>query len=278
MKFKKTHLKPFGVLIEPCFLNEYIHHIDIQKLRQIFHQNQLIVLRGFNTFKNTKDFSDYCARWGEISLWPFGKVLELTQKQNPDDHIFDNSYVPLHWDGMYRPFVPEYQIFHCVDSPALNQGGETVFSNTVIALTKLDTQLVEDWKKILVRYSRKMKFYESVTVSPIITQHPYKNILVIRYNEPPSTNNSHFINPPKIEFINVEEYQRENIQYKLSEVLYAPSVFYAHVWKKNDVVIANNFTLLHGRNAFTSGAGRHLWRVHVSSLPAFKNPGLQEYK
>lgn len=30
------------------------------------------------------------------------------------DHIVDNSYVPLHWDSIYKPSIPELQIFYCL--------------------------------------------------------------------------------------------------------------------------------------------------------------------
>ncbi|MGH3312603.1 MAG: hypothetical protein ACRDP3_18815 [Streptomyces sp.] len=41
------------------------------------------------------------------------------------------------------------------------------------------------------------------------------------------------------------------------------------------VVIADNYTLLHGREAFTSRAPRHLRRVHVLGEPALENPALR---
>ncbi|MEM6730499.1 MAG: TauD/TfdA family dioxygenase, partial [Myxococcota bacterium] len=60
--------------------------------------------------------------------------------------------------------------------------------------------------------------------------------------------------------------------------LHAPESFYAHQWQTGDVVIADNFTLLHGREAFTSRAPRHLQRVHVLSETPFDNPGLETYQ
>jgi alpha-ketoglutarate-dependent taurine dioxygenase len=275
MRHSVTHIKPFGILIEAHTHNYSVDDLSIKRLRNYFDQEKLIVLRGFKTFSSSDGFANYCQRWGEIILWPFGKVLELTKQDNPQDHIFDNSYMPLHWDGMYRSEVPEYQIFHCVDSPNKEQGGRTVFSNTAIVLDKSPLDLVEALKKVTVRYTRKMEFYESTTISPIITKHPYKDMSIIRYNEPPSKNIPHFINPPTIEFLGVNENQREALQLKLQELLYSPGAFYAHTWHKHDIVIADNFTLLHGREAYTSDAARHLQRVHVNSAPAFKNPGLE---
>ncbi|MCB0417979.1 MAG: TauD/TfdA family dioxygenase, partial [Bdellovibrionales bacterium] len=54
-----------------------------------------------------------------------------------------------------------------------------------------------------------------------------------------------------------------------------PANFYAHEWKTGDVVLSDNHTLLHGREAFVSGSPRHLRRVHVLGKPALKNPHLE---
>src|SRR5690348_10792984 len=114
MRPKTTRIDPFGLLLEPNRPDDDLRDLDVDMLRDLLWRERLIVLRGFRTFDGSEAFSEYCERWGEISVWPFGKVLELVEHNNPEDHIFDNNYVPLHWDGMYRPQVPEFQFFHCV--------------------------------------------------------------------------------------------------------------------------------------------------------------------
>lgn len=278
MNCQITRFKPFGVLISPRTKNGSIKDLDVERLRKLFREEQLIILRGFDTFKNSDEFSNYCELWGEISLWPFGKVLELVEQENPEDHIFDNSYVPLHWDGMYRPQVPEYQIFHCVKAPLSGQGGRTTFSNTILALKYASSELKESWSKITGIYKRKMEFYDSKTVSPIIVRHPLRDFLVIRYNEPPSEESGRFVNPPVLEFIGIHQNEIKSFQQNLKQALYAPENFYAHEWREGDIVIADNFSLLHGREGFTSKSPRHLQRVQVLSNPPLNNPGLESYQ
>lgn len=278
MTYKITQMKPFGVLIEPLNKSAHITELDMEEIRQLFWQEHLLLLRGFTTFQNAEGFADYCERWGEISIWPFGKVLELIEQENPEDHIFDNNYVPMHWDGMYRPQVPEYQIFHCVKAPLAGQGGRTTFSNTVLALKQATAEEKELWSKVTGIYQRKMEFYNSKTVSPIITQHPRKDMQVIRYNEPPSQDKGDFLNPPDLEFIGINHDESTRFHSSLQKALYAPDTFYAHEWQRGDVVIADNFSLLHGREGFTSKSPRHIQRVHVLSNPPFDNPGLESYQ
>lgn len=278
MNYKITYLKPFGVLLEPKTKNINVKDLDIESLRELFRQEQLVLLRGFDAFKNSDDFSNYCELWGEVSLWPFGKVLELIEQDTPEDHIFDNSYVPLHWDGMYRPQVPEYQVFHCVKAPLSGQGGRTTFSNTILVLGRISPELKKLWSKVTGVYQRKMEFYNSKTVSPIITSHPQKNFSVIRYNEPHSEEKGHFVNPPKLEFTGVTRAELDIFHRSLKQALYDPTNFYAHEWQAGDVVIADNFSLLHGREEFVSKSPRHLQRVQILSSPPFNNPGLESHQ
>ena len=278
MDYKITRLEPFGVLLEPNGENTNIRDLDVENLRELFHKEHLLLLRGFETFTNMDDFPDYCASWGEVSIWPFGKVLELIQQDNPKDHIFDHSYVPIHWDGMYRPQVPEYQIFHCVQAPLRGQGGRTTFCNTVSTLKNACAESVELWNKVTGVYQRKMEFYNSKTVSPVVVKHPHRDFSVIRYNEPHMKENGDLINPVDMEFTGINKDELTLFHRSLKEALFAKDNFYAHEWQTGDVVIADNLSLLHGREEFVSKSPRHIRRVQVLSNPPYDNPGLESYK
>lgn len=278
MKHRTTPIQPFGLLLEPHRTQDDLSIISVEYLRKLVSQAHLIVLRGFSTFHDAESFAKYGERWGEISIWPFGKVLELIEQDNPQDHIFDNSYVPLHWDGMYRPQIPEFQIFHCVKAPLSGQGGRTTFSNTILALNNASSEEKARWSKVTGIYQRKMQFYHSKTVSPIIDKYPHQDVSVIRYNEPPSSDKGRFVNPPDLDFIGISADEIADFHANLKSTLYSPNNFYAHEWQTGDVVIANNFSLLHGREAFVSKSPRHLQRIHILSNPPFNNPGLEAYK
>lgn len=271
-------IKPFGLLLQPERPGGDIRDLGVDRLRELVWRERLIVLRGFRGFSGAEDFSEYCERWGEISVWPFGKVLELVEKNNPEDHIFDNNYVPLHWDGMYRPQVPEFQLFHCARAPRTGQGGRTTFSNTVLALERAPARLRALWEKVTGTYQRKMEFYDSKTVSPVVDSHPLRGFPVIRYNEPPREGFGHFVNPPTLDFTGVSPDELGEFHRSLRDALYSPDCFYAHEWREGDLVVADNFSLLHGREAFETKAPRHLRRVHVLSDPPLDNPRLASYR
>ncbi|MEL6545159.1 MAG: TauD/TfdA family dioxygenase [Myxococcota bacterium] len=276
--FHIIELAPFGVLLTPSDTKVTVEEIDTEVLRTLFRRHQLVVLRGFRAFESADSFSRYCERWGEVSQWPFGTVLELVEHATPKDHIFDNSYVPLHWDGMYRPQVPEYQLFHCVKAPLPDEGGRTTFSHTPLALERASSEQRALWSRIQGSYTRRMEFYDSTTVAPLVSKHPHRDLEVIRYNEPPQSERGSFINPPELEFSGGTDDEIAEAHLSLQEALNHRSVQFAHEWQDDDVVIADNFTLLHGREAFRSHSSRHLRRVHVLSDPPLENPGLKAYR
>ncbi len=275
--YKIKPMKPFGVLISPQKDSAPVRDLPINELRDLTRQHSLILVRGFSAFSTVDTFANYCDQWGEVSIWPFGKILELTEKKNPQDHIFDNNYVPLHWDGMYRQQVPEFQIFQCVAAPDSDQGGCTTFSNTTEALFFATDDMRELWNKTTGVYHRKMEFYDSKTIAPIITKHPVNGRPVIRYNEPPKDGDKNFVNHPDIEFRGLTSSELTELHQSLRKALYNPQNFYAHTWQTNDVIIADNYALLHGRDAFTTGASRHLRRAHILGEPPLENPHLVSY-
>jgi alpha-ketoglutarate-dependent taurine dioxygenase len=274
MALRISPLGPFGVLVEPDRPGADLGQVDLEALRALVRDEHLVALRGFRTFDTAEAFVAYCERWGAISVWPFGKVLELVEQPQPEDHIFDHRHVPLHWDGMYRPQVPELQVFHCVSAPGDGQGGRTTFSNTRGALARASAATREAWAGVEGVYARRMAFYDSRTVAPIVTAHPTRGYPVIRYCEPPDAADPDFVNHPDITLRGVAEAEAAGLHQSLRAALHDPACLYAHAWRTGDVVVADNHTLLHGREAFTSGAPRHLRRVHVLGEVPLANPHL----
>ena len=266
---------PFGAIINPSATSTHVDDLNISALRELFRREHLLVLRGFHGLTDRDALVKFCQRWGEISMWPFGEVLELVEQPNPEDHIFDSSYVPMHWDGMYRPQVPEIQIFHCVHSPGIGNGGQTTFSNTNLALARATDRERELWARATGIYERKMEFYHSKTVAPVVTKHPTTGAPIIRYCEPPRADDENFVNHPEFAITGLSDDEQEEFATSLHNAIYADANYYAHDWQTGDIVISDNYTLLHGRDAFTSGAPRHLRRVHVLGSPALDNPHLE---
>ncbi|NWB56115.1 TauD/TfdA family dioxygenase [Pseudomonas sp. F8002] len=262
----------FGVMVTPTHTHRHIGELPVSWLRMLVHSHQLVVLRDFDNFDSTDSFARYCSTFGQIMMWPFGAVLELEEHPDPDDHIFANSYVPLHWDGMYLDTVPEFQIFQCVNAVDADQGGRTTFSNTAHALRIASPQVRELWSKAYGSYQRTVELYSNTAHAPIIDVHPRRQFPVLRFCEQPVKGDGSFINPSRYTFSGIEAGEEASLLDSLKTILYDPRVHYSHQWRTGDIVLTDNFTLLHGREAFTSHSGRHLRRVHIHSDPPLSNP------
>ncbi|MFC5719463.1 TauD/TfdA dioxygenase family protein [Streptomyces gamaensis] len=273
-RFGVTAVEPFGVEIRAHEPGTHLDALPVQSLRSLVRAYQIVLLRGFDSFATPQEMSAYCERWGQLAQWPFGTVLDLVEKEQPEDHIFDSSYMPMHWDGMYRDHIPEFQVFQCVHAPGEGNGGETTFSHTGAVLERTDPATVARWRKVTGTYHRVMEFYDSTCVAPVVDAHPVHGAPVIRYNEPTTTDDTGFLNHPDLKFSGLPEDELPEFHRGLREALYAPEHLYAHTWQTGDVVLTDNYTLLHGRNAFTKGAPRHLRRVQILGTPALQNPGL----
>ncbi|GHF67350.1 hypothetical protein GCM10010218_56040 [Streptomyces mashuensis] len=267
-------LEPFGVALHAPRPGTPVDAIPVAALRSLTRDHHLVLLRGFDGFAGPEEMSAYCAQWGELSVWPFGTVLDLVEREQPEDHIFAAGHMPMHWDGMYREHVPEFQVFHCVQAPGAGNGGETTFSHTTAVLRDAGPDTVARWSQVTGTYHRAMEYYDSTTVAPVVDAHPVHGAPVIRYNEPTDAGDDSFVNHPDLTFTGLPADELDAFHRELRAALYDPAHLYAHAWRTGDVVLTDNHTLLHGRNAFTSGAPRHLRRVQVLGTPPLVNPGL----
>lgn len=266
---------PFGVLVQAGTADADIMEVPIPVARDLVRRHRILVLRGFRSFGPQEELARYAASWGQLLSWSFGDVLELVEHEQAVDHVFDNSKMWLHWDGVFVEQIPEFQIFQCVNAPEEAQGGRTVFCDTARVLADAPASTRELWENLTLTYRvAKKSHYGGVAVSPLVVAHPDQEFPTMRYLEP-VPGDIDYRNRPIVEFTDVPPEQVADITQTLRDALYDPRHYYAHRWQTGDVVIADNYTLLHGREPYASGCGRHLRRVHVLGDPPLKNPALR---
>ncbi len=202
-------------------------------------------------------------------------MLELVEQEGAEDHIFANNYVPLHWDGMYLETVPEFQVFHCVDAPGDSDGGRTTFSSTPAALQLADSSELELWRRASVRYSAQRGALQQPLGGADSRAPPAPRIPHPAFLRTAGRGDASFINPSEFHYDGIAPEQRGELLASLRRCLYHPQAHYAHRWRSDDLVIADNLTLLHGREAFVHRAPRHLAAGAYHAEPALRNPHLQ---
>lgn len=59
-----------------------------------------------------------------------------------------------------------------------------------------------------------------------------------------------------------ETSQSEAICAAIDSVLYDRRVALYYAWEKGDILVSDNFLMMHTRSEFRAGVNRELWRIH----------------
>jgi L-tyrosine isonitrile desaturase/decarboxylase len=251
-------LNPFGIVVHAAAPGAPLASLPIPQVRCWVAENRLAVLRDFAP-PSDEEMLAFCRRLGEILEWEFGSVNELQVRPDRRNYLYTNREVPFHWDGAFAGKVPHYIFFHCRVAPPPGSGGETTFCDSVRLLQRIAPEERARWEGIRITYStEKVVHYGGTFTAPLLGRHPVTGLAVVRYAEPVED-----LNPVRLRIEGVPATEQAAFLARMHELLNDPAVCYAHAWRENDVVLADNHALLHGRRAFTQPAARHLRRVNI---------------
>ncbi|HWG48022.1 MAG TPA: TauD/TfdA family dioxygenase [Gemmataceae bacterium] len=255
---KTQYLQPFGVEIVAESQQNLLAALPAHRLRAEVAEHRLIVLRGFAS-PDDDEMLAFCRQLGDLLEWEFGAVNELVPRAEAGNYLYSNRAVPFHWDGAFAGRVPHYIFFHCRTAPALGSGGETIFCDTVRLLEGISSEERAAWERIRITYrTEKIVHYGGTFTAPMIDHHPVSGQFVLRFAEPVED-----VNPVHLSIDGVAAADRLAFLARLHELLNDPSLCYAHAWRANDVLLADNHALLHGRRAFDGSTPRHLRRINI---------------
>jgi L-tyrosine isonitrile desaturase/decarboxylase len=255
----QSPLRPFGRVVQAPE-GTRITDIPVETLKRWTEESRVLVLRGFSLL-GKQEFADYCRLWGEVLEWEAGEVIDLVVQDDPKNYLFASGDVPFHWDGAFVEANPTFFFFQCLEA-ALNAGGETVFCDTTAVYRDVDEELRRRWEDISVTYrTDKLAHYGGQVTEKLIGQHPTTGVPVLRFAEP--LDPAVYKNPVFVTVDGIEQEEADDFLAMMSELVHRPEYCYAHDWQPGDIVIADNFSLIHGRNAFTGATTRHLQRVEV---------------
>lgn len=252
-------LRPFGRVVEASG-GAQLSDIPVETLARWAVESRVLVLRGFPLLA-TQDFADYCRGWGEVLEWEVGEVVDLIVQDDPKNYLFASGDVPFHWDGAFVEADPRWFFFQCLDATP-DAGGETVFCDTTAVYRDVDDATREAWSTIGLTYAtEKLAHYGGEVTEKLLAQHPVTGLPVLRFAEP--LDPAVYRNPVSVTVEGVEKGAEEQFLKEMAERLHRRKYCYDHVWQTGDILIADNFSLVHGRNAFTGPTKRHLQRVEV---------------
>jgi len=251
-------LDPFGVVIRSDHPGQKVSAITTSYVKDQIENHRVAILRGFAPLAGDA-FPEFCKEFGSILEWDFGAVNDLRVKADTRNYLYTNHDVPFHWDGAFVSRAPHYIIFHCDLAPTAGSGGETLFCDTTLLLAQASAEVRERWKQIVITYTtEKVVHYGGTFTAPMLAQHPLNGRPVLRYAEPVVD-----MNPVEITIEGLSGADQNEFIADMRQRLNDQRCCYSHAWSSGDLVIADNYTLLHGRRAFAPGVQRHIRRVNV---------------
>lgn len=237
--------------------------LNIVELEQALSEHGMVLLRGFE-LSNDESMVSFARKLGPLLAWDFGYVLDLKINEQPQNHIFSQGKVELHWDGAFAGKVPRYNFFQCLASGANEGGGETTFINTVKFFESLPADVQSYYQSQVVRYfTEKKAHYGGAIEEALVSKHPSNDKARLRFIEPFNEDNM-AVNPVETSVLGLEQQASDNLLREITARLYASEEFYSHKWTQGEYLLVDNHAMLHGRNRFQGlGLSRHLKRIHI---------------
>ncbi|KAL6049557.1 Pyoverdine biosynthesis [Balamuthia mandrillaris] len=248
---------PFGIKLQ-FNNNPKLENIPQQQLRKLTLKFGLVLIRGVENIESAEQFDKSTSAFGQVQSWFFGNVLVL--KYNPAidiNNVLSKEAMPMHFDGLFKldengmPLAPLFQYFFC-KVPS----GTTLFTDTRLFLDQFRPLEHRKWKCFTPKNA---SFGGKPLELDIFQKHPETHWQVLRYHEPWEQEKTQF-NPTHVEILAPEG---ESWNQRLTDCMYNRRFCLFHDWQQGDVVIADNYSLLHSRLAFADSA-RELWRIHFN--------------
>lgn len=248
---KKTYpLTPFGNGIQ---LSEFTEN---DKITPAF-VNDLIEKYQFVVFKHFLPTVENVQAW----FAEFGELVENKKRVNNNALVLDGSKeqkevlggkgrMPLHCDGLLMNESVKLVCIYCVDSK-VESGGRTYVSNN----EEVWNRLPEEIKQVAV--------INGVEIMPCDTSYYLKNEPVwYKFSGVQERNGKQYLNAGlhyhpnepsswKIRFSNLSEETSYQYFNEIERIAEDESLTYYHQWEPCDLLLIDNVSAMHGREAFT---------------------------
>ena len=232
------------------------------KLMEKTYESKVVLIRGLPPLSK-EEFLTFCRTAAHNKSdeeafvhWNVGMLMELKEHTSPENYLFSQEKVPYHWDGAFHE-TPGILVFNSLKSP--KNGGETLFADTEQVIKRLSSEERQQLDDVEVCYhTEKLAHYGGDIQVKLLKKHPITQKDTLRLAEEVKTN----LNPLTR---SATQQKFNQLLQKLDDLLYQDGICLSHVWNDGDILLADNHSLLHGRNAFLSYPGevRHLRRVQI---------------
>jgi len=254
---------------------------QIDAIKQAWYQQDVLVFR--NQQLTDDDLLAFSRHFGELDPPPNQGAGRKSPPGYPDiyvvSNVLDDKGEPIgalgdgealwHTDMSYAPRPPDASMLYSLEIP--KTGGDTCFCSMKAALARLPKPLLERIAKLSVKHDgtydsggNLRKGLEASddprksvgTPHPIVIEHPVSGAKALYLGR---RRNAYILG------LELEESER-----LLDDVWsYVEAAVYRHQWALGDLVLWDNRTTMHRRDAFDPGARRVMHRTQIkgSSVP-----------
>ncbi|KAI1357745.1 Clavaminate synthase-like protein [Xylaria arbuscula] len=273
------YLYPCGIIIRPANGYQYpLSMVDMQKVRKLAMGCSPIVLRGFANTKNEQEF--VAKAWHLGPIVPFrGHTIEVVKDESNNDPTSNNvssaEAMPMHYDGIFvtkmvkdeagieRKVItaPHFQYF--VSQSAAQPGDEyTLFaSSDLLARYLPKNNPIERLEKLKWTCRTHGFFASTLEDMDLVMRHPERNTPCVRWHEPWPQWRTKF-GHTDITIDNDRGSQK--VVNLINRLTYDRRVCLRFSWNEGDVLVNDNFAMLHTRTSFSTEHPRELWRIHTN--------------
>ncbi|MCJ1467851.1 hypothetical protein MMC07_006476 [Pseudocyphellaria aurata] len=284
-KVEFEHLYPCGLIIRPSGESSRqpsLRDVDMQKVRHLAELQSPVVLRGFAETTERELFISKAYELGEVLPWTFGVLQEVKDAGRTDklgNNVVSNEAMPMHFDGMFKFVVqkdengnpikdeqgnevkvqkpPKFQYFTSI-ATAPKGSGYTLFAASRLFFQHLPAPYTVERLEAVKWAMDNNGFWDAkIKDLNLVVRHPRYNTPCMRWHQPWDASRTKFSTCD----VTIQNDSQDIVEV-VDQLLYDRRVCLRFTWEQGDILVSDNFAMLHTRTAFTGECDRELWRIH----------------
>ncbi|KAK5999265.1 Isocyanide synthase xanB [Cladobotryum mycophilum] len=273
------YLYPTGIMVRPRKPHsEYaLCTVDMHKVRLLAEQCSPIVMRGFTETMSRRAFTAKAYDLGDPVPWnnQIIKVVKDVVNMDPaSDNVVSSEAMPMHYDGIFKfktvideisgqekrvSDLPRFQYF-VSQSVAAPGDGHTLFASSARFTRHLPHSYnLQKLSKIRWTVGSHGFYNHTLGNLPLIVPHPTLGTPCVRWHQPWSRWQTAYTWAD----IKIDN-GSQNLIELVDSLLFDRRVCLYFTWEVGDVLVSDNFAMLHTLKPFGHRSGRELWRIHTT--------------
>jgi alpha-ketoglutarate-dependent taurine dioxygenase len=263
------YMYPCGIIITPANSSSIypLSMVDMQKVRALAMTCSPIVLRGFS---NTEDRRAYIAKaydLGPVLPCNSGVIHEIR------DEFTSAEALPIHYKDTFKKFIvkdgspdkgkevleiPRFQYF-ASRSTAQPDDGYTLFASSDLFARYLP-QAYNIKKLEKIKWTRRShgSSLHNMEGIPLVVRHPARNSPCICWHQPWPMCQTSCDNTD----ISIDNGSQSIIPL-VDSLLFDHRVSLRFLWQEGDILVSDNFAMLHARTYSSTRRHTELWRIQT---------------